>query len=196
MITFKQFLQEQQNKGFVFCFGRYSPPTRGHIFHFNIVKEFAEQNRSDYVVYVSKTFDNKKNPIPIDEKISYIKKAIPDLHIQPATNMFGILGDIIEQGRYSNIIYIAGGDYFSNPAERAMLDRLTAEAEKAGIAMSVKSSGERTPGVSGTSLRQAVINNDFKTFLQVSPIGIGNVNADDVKHMFELTKQGLMATKK
>lgn len=191
MITFKQFLQERQTSTFVFCFGRYSPPTRGHIFHFKAVQNIAVEHAGDYIVYVSKTFDNKKNPVPVQDKIEYIKKAIPDLNVEIATNMFGILGDIIEQGSYSNIIYVAGGDYFSNPAERAMLDRLIAEAQKAGITMKVQSSGERSEGISGTALRNAVKQNDIETFIKASPVGIGTLTQQDAANMFKIVQQNL-----
>ena len=74
MIYFKDFLVEQQSESFAFAFGRYSPPTKGHIDHFKTIKQWSEQHKIPYVIYASKTFDNNKNPIPIDEKIKYIKK--------------------------------------------------------------------------------------------------------------------------
>lgn len=196
MKTFKQWLIESESDTFVYCFGRYSPVTRGHITHFQSVKAFAEQHGFPYTVYVSRTVDNKKNPVPVEAKIHYIKKAIPDLKLSVAVNMFKLLDELIPRG-YRKIIYFAGGDYFDGGSEEhKMFNRLVSYANEQGVELVAMSSGDRTPGISGTSLRQAVMNDDFKTFLQVSPIGIGQVGVDDVKHMFELTKQGLMATKK
>lgn len=195
-ITFKQFLHEQSSGTFVFAFGRYSPPTRGHVAHFQHVKDYAKKIGAPYTVYVSKKVDHKRNPVPVEEKVAYIKKAIPDLHIEPAVNMFTILGDLIERGGITDIVYFAGGDYFTDQAERAMFDRLQMEAQKVGINLKVQSSGERTEGISGTALRQAVVNNDFKTFLHASPVGIGRVTEQDVARMFEITKQGLATVPK
>lgn len=193
MLSFKQYLQEQDSKMFVFAFGRYSPPTRGHIGHFQTVKDYARKINAPYTIYISRTVDNKKNPVPVEEKIAYIKKAIPDLQLEPAVNMFTILGDLIERGGITDIVYFAGGDYFSDKGERAMFDRLAAEAQKAGINLKVQSSGERSEGISGTALRQAVMNDDFETFLRASPVGIGRLTEQDARRMFETTKQGLAA---
>lgn len=194
MITFKQFLEEQGNDTLVYAFGRYSPPTRGHIAHFQTVRDIAQKNRARYEIFVSKTVDNKKNPVPVQDKIDYIHKALPQmLPPSPAMNMFSI----IEQYAGSpikNLIYVAGGDYFEEGSpERQMFDRLKAFAAEKGINLSVQSSGERVEGISGTTLRQAVMNDDFATFLKVSPVGIGKLTEADVRRMFDITKQGLSA---
>lgn len=196
MLTFKQFLREEVQDAFVFAFGRYSPPTRGHVEHFTTVKAYAEKLGVPYAVYVSQTVDNKKNPVPVLDKMKYIKKAIPDLVLAPAVNMFSILGQLIEEGQYKNITYFAGGDYFEDAGEQSMLNRLKNEAQKAGIELNVMSSGERSEGISGTVLRAAVMNNDLKTFLRASPVGYGTLKKEDAVKMFELTKAGLSAPKK
>lgn len=191
MLTFKQYLTEQQSNTFAFAFGRYSPPTKGHIAHFLAVKRYAEDHHCPYTVFVSKTVDNKKNPVPVQDKIWYIKRAIPDLLIQPATNMFSIVEEIGSSKRYQKLVYLAGGDYFSDPNERAMFDRLEKFAAGKGIELSVENTGERTPGISGTELRRAVMRGDFQTFVQVSPMGIGNITEQDVLRMYEITRRGL-----
>lgn len=191
MLTFKQFLKEQEEKTFVFTFGRYSPPTVGHIAHFKAVKQFAESNGFDYTIFVSKTQDNKKNPVPLDEKIAYIKKAIPTIHISPAVNMFSVIDELAEGGKYKKAIYFAGGDYFDDPKEKMLFTRLSQYAEEKGITLSVGNSGDRTPGISGTALRQAVLNNDFDTFMAASPYGEGDIGRDDVVRMYKIVKQNL-----
>jgi hypothetical protein len=190
MKTFKQFLAEQENDTFVYCFGRYSPTTRGHIAHFQAIKNFAEQNNIPYMVYTSKTVDNKKNPIPVDAKIAYIKKAMPDLNIAPASNMFKLLDELIPQG-YKKIIYFAGGDYFDDAGEQQLFTRMQKYAADQGVELSAMSSGDRTPGISGSDLRKAVTNGDFDTFAKASPLGIGNITEEDVAAMFTLARQGL-----
>lgn len=191
MITFKQFLAEQQSGTFVYAFGRYSPTTRGHIAHFQAIKKFAEQNGFPYMVYTSKTVDNKKNPVPVDAKIAYIKKAIPDLNITSAVNMFKLLEELIPQG-YKRIIYFAGGDYFEEGSEEnRMFGRLVSLAAEQGVELTAMSSGDRTPGISGSDLRKAVISGDFATFAKASPLGIGNVTEDDVRQMFNYVRSVL-----
>jgi hypothetical protein len=194
VITFKQYLEEQRMDTLVYAFGRYSPPTRGHITHFHAVREYARKNGFRYELYVSKTVDNKKNPIPVEDKIAYIKKAAPEmLPANPATNMFSIV-EGLANSPIKRLVYFAGGDYFEegNP-DRQMFSRLEAFAAEKGITLSVQSSGERSGGISGTALRQAAMNDDFETFLKASPIGMGRITEKDVRYMFELTKRGLAA---
>lgn len=190
MKTFKQYLMESNSDTFVYAFGRYSPTTRGHIAHFQAIKAFAEKNNIPYMVYTSKTVDNKKNPIPVDAKIAYIKKAMPELNIAPAVNMFKLLDELIPQG-YKKIIYFAGGDYFDDAGEQQLFSRMQKYAADQGVELSAMSSGDRTPGISGSDLRAAVINGDFETFAKASPLGIGNVTEDDVRQMFALAQHGL-----
>jgi hypothetical protein len=191
MKTFKQFLAEQESDTFVYCFGRMNPPTKGHLAHLQEIKQFAQSNNIPYTAYISKTVDNKKNPIPFDVKIAYIKKAIPDLEIQPAVNMFKLLDDLIPRG-YKRIIYFAGGDYFEEGSqENIMFDRLVAHAAQQGVELVAKSSGNRTAGISGTALRQAVASGDFETFKSASPLGIGGIVEQDVQEIFNLCRQAL-----
>ena len=191
MKTFKQWLAEQQADTFVYCFGRYSPPSKGHIAHFMAVKQFAEKNNVPYMVYTSKTVDTKKNPVPVDAKLAYIKKAIPDLNISVAVNMFKLLDELIPQG-YKRIIYFAGGDYFEEGSEEnKMFSRLVSYAKENGVELTAMSSGDRTAGISGTDLRNAVKSGDFQTFLMASPVGIGNVTEADVQAMFNICQNNL-----
>jgi len=179
-------------KTFVFTFGRYNPPTVGHIAHFQAVKEFADTNLLPYVVYVSKTVDPKKNPISVDDRMAYIRKAIPTINIEVETNMFSALDRIIENGYCNKVIYFAGGDYFSNEIERRMFDRLTKHANDHGIVLEVKSTGDRQQGISATALRDAAVANDYRTFLAGSPDGIGRITRTDVSRMFDMTRAQLM----
>lgn len=191
MKTFKQWLAEAESDTFVYAFGRYSPPTKGHIAHFEAIKKFATANNVPYMVYTSRSVDNKKNPVPVDAKIAYIKKAIPDLQIAPAINMFKLLDELLPQG-YKRIIYFAGGDYFEEGSEEnKMFSRLVSYAAQHGVELTAQSSGDRTPGISGSDLRRAVVAGDFATFAAASPIGKGNLTEDDARQMFELCRNVL-----
>lgn len=191
MKTFKQYLAEQESDTIVYAFGRYSPTTRGHIAHFMAIKQFAEKNNVPYTVYTSRTFDGKKNPVPVDDKIAYIKKAIPDLNISVAVNMFKLLDELIPRG-YKKIVYFAGGDYFEEGSEDfKMFSRLVSYAKEQGVELTAMSSGDRTKGISGTDLRDAVKNGDFETFASASPLGIGGIKEQDVRQMFEICRSNL-----
>ena len=191
MISLKQFLIEQKSDSFVFAFGRYSPPTKGHIEHFLTIKDWARKHDIPYKIYVSKTFDNKRNPVPVEEKIQYIKKAVLNINIGVATNMFSVIDEISMNPKIKNLIYFSGGDYFSDEKEKSLFDKLKKYANEKQIKLTAISSGERIPGISGTDLRYSVLRNDFESFKNISPIGIGNITTEDVKTMFNIVKKYL-----
>lgn len=191
MISFKQFLTESESDTFVYCFGRYSPTTKGHIAHFQAVQQIAKKMDAPYRIYTSRTVDNKKNPVPVDEKIAYIEKALPGVQVAPAVNMFKLLDELILQG-FKKIIYVAGGDYFEEGSEENKLfSRMVPYAQQQGVELQAVSSGDRTPGISGSDLRKAVMSGDFETFKAASPLGIGRVTEADVKHIFDICRQNL-----
>lgn len=194
MISFKQYLEEQQRRDvLVYAFGRYNPPTRGHILHFHAVQDYAVKLGCSYEIFISKTVDNKKNPVPVEARIEYIKKAFPQMITPaPTVNMFTVI-DTYANSRTKRLVYMAGSDYFENNADKGMFDRLQSYAKEKGIELTVQMSRQREPmgDVSGTALRTAAMNNDFETFLKASPVGMGRLTEKDVRQMFELTKQGL-----
>jgi nicotinic acid mononucleotide adenylyltransferase len=63
-------------------FGRFNPPTIGHEMLFRTAMSHAQQHGGKVVVFVSQTED-RKNPIPYQEKVAVIKKSIPQLTIGP-----------------------------------------------------------------------------------------------------------------
>lgn len=190
-MSFIKFLIEQQSDAFVFAFGRYSPPTKGHIEHFLKIKQYAEKENIPYKIYVSKTFDNQKNPVRLEDKVMYIKKAIPDINIDATSNMFSVVDEVSKKPNIKKLIYFAGGDYFEDEKERSLFDRLKKYANEKGLDLIAISSGERTPGISGTDLRYAVLRDNFDAFKKASPLNIGNVKEEDVKHMFNIVKMNL-----
>jgi len=194
MNSFKEYLHEQQDiKSLVYAFGRYNPPSRGHILHFQAVRELAIKLGMPYELYISKTVDHKRNPVSVAERIAYIKKALPVIHsVTPTINMFTIVDDMAALGK-KRLVYVAGSDYFEAKEEQAMMTRLQSYAKEKGMELTVQMSRQREPEISGTALRQAALNDDFKTFLQASPVGMGRITQQDVARMFELTKQGLSA---
>jgi hypothetical protein len=196
MISFKHYLEEQKRDTLVYAFGRYNPPTRGHILHFMAVRDYAIKIGARYEIFISKTVDNKKNPVPVADRIEYVKKAAPVLlTLEPATNMFSIV-EVLANSPIKRLVYMAGSDYFDEASsEKAMFDRLVSFAREKGIELTVQMSRQREPQeqISGSALRRAAITNDFKTFLAASPIGMGRIAERDVARMFELTKQGLAA---
>lgn len=173
----------------VYCFGRYNPPTQGHITHFTAVKLLAAREGADHCVYVSPTVDSQKNPISPEDKIEYIAQAAPSLVLAQAKNMFAVLDELVEK-KYTKATYVAGADYFDESSDDfKMLQRLQKAAAAKGITVDVRISGDRQPGVSGTDLRNAVINNNFGEFAAISP---ANLSTSSIRQMFEKCREKLL----
>ena len=58
----------------VFTFGRFNPPTTGHMALVDKVKAVAKQNRAKPFIFTSQSTDPKKNPLNYKTKTSYMKK--------------------------------------------------------------------------------------------------------------------------
>lgn len=178
-------------KSIVYTFGRYNPVSRGHIEHIEAVVDYANELGMENGIYTSLTIDAKKNPLSPHLKSAYIEKAIPGITVGAAVNMFKLLDELMAK-QYTNIVYFAGSDYFDDPVQKTMFDRLTAHAAKNGAILTSISSGNRTEGISGTALRNAVLQDDFDTFCKASPLGKGNISTEDVFRMFEDCKSGML----
>ena len=59
------------------AFGRFNPPTVGHLQLMDTAAASAEQDQSDYIIVPSRTQDAKKNPLDADTKIYYMRKMFP-----------------------------------------------------------------------------------------------------------------------
>ncbi len=71
---FKQYT-EQAVKPVVFTFGRFNPPTTGHLKLLDKVAKIAKGNK--YRIYASQSNDPKKNPLQYKEKVQFMRKMFP-----------------------------------------------------------------------------------------------------------------------
>ena len=112
MKSYKQFLKEIKSSTIVIAFGRLQPPTSGHQLLLHKMQEIAKQHKCEYELWVSKTQDAKKNPLPVDRKVYWAKQIFKDKQIFPAA------GDVInpikllasKSGKYQNVVFVAGSD--------------------------------------------------------------------------------------
>ena len=86
MINYRNLLESLPAKTVVFAFGRFSPPTIGHELLLKVIKKVATTNKADHIVYVSRTVDKKKNPLPVDRKLHYLKLMFPNINFIAAND--------------------------------------------------------------------------------------------------------------
>jgi hypothetical protein len=153
------------------AFGRFNPPTVGHLQLMDIAAASAEQDQSDYMIVPSRSQDAKKNPLDADTKIFYMRKMFPQ-HSERIYNdvnmrtIFDVLKKAHNDG-YSSVRIVGGSDRVKE------FDKL-ANNYNGNLYqfdnIEVISSGDRDPdsdgveGVSASRMRLAAAEGDFKTF--------------------------------
>jgi hypothetical protein len=166
----------------VFAFGRFQPPTIGHKLLIDTTKLLAKQHSADYAIYVSKTKDYTNNPLSIEQKMEYLPRMFP------ATNFVACNNEVrtfVEAAKYLNkqydeLVMIAGSDRvqaFENILHNCNgkdFQYRSIEVVSAGVR---NNNANGIAGISGTKVRKAAIDNDFKAFYQGLPNTISEEDA-------------------
>lgn len=165
------------------CFGRYQPITKGHASHFNSLVNVPGVSS---FLYTSYSYDADRNPLPTEDKVKFLSRIVTPqgCPVRVQRDMFTAIAELAAEG-FTDITYLAGGDYFEAPVEWAMLDRLKKHGELCGVGVHCTSSGTRTDGISGTTMRQAARDGNLEKFLELSPIGFGDFTHQDALDMYD-----------
>lgn len=176
----------------VFTFARMNPPTVGHEKLVNEIKRRARAERGDALVFLTKTEDRKKNPVPFKAKEAFAIKAFGNIIVR-RSNLRTII-DVMKnlEGRYDKVIMVVGSDRVRDFS--SLLNRFNGK-EYNFAELEVVSAGTRDPdeeGVSGMSaskMRKAAAANDFHGFKAGVPSGL---RADkDAMQLFNAVRAGM-----
>jgi hypothetical protein len=166
----------------VFCFGRFQPVTKGHEKLINRVVAETKKHKADHMVFLSQTHRLPDNPLNWDYKRSFARLSFPGIHISEDVSIktpYQALEKLAET--YKKIIFVCGSDrveQFSSMAGYAKEWGVTSfVAESAGTRNSNINTVE---GVSGSIAREAVNNNDFRSFFNCMPSRITQKQAVDL----------------
>ena len=150
----------------VFTFGRFQPVTKGHARLVEKISSIASEKGGDYLIFPSRSVDHKKNPIPAEEKISFIKEFIPEANVVDDASVktpFSCLRYLLERG-YSRLVMVVGSDRVDD------MTALREAALKTFRSIDIVSAGERDPdsegiiGMSATKARTAALSEDIAAF--------------------------------
>lgn len=170
-----------KQKTAVFTYGRFNPPTIGHeALIQKLAAEGAKYNADLIAIFPTYSQDKKKNPLSYDEKTEILKTFIPpNIQILPGgRTLFDVLSFLSKQG-YTRVIQLAGSDRISE--FKTIVDTYNNKPSKKGdILFSIPNyefanAGQRDPdaegvmGMSATKVRDAAVNNDYKTFEAGTP---------------------------
>ena len=178
MKLFKQ-LTEGKDKGVTFTFGRFNPPTVGHM---KLAKKMKNVSKGhDIKIYTSHTTDKQKNPLTNAQIRKYMGAMLPkgiDVEDTVARTVFDVVTDLHNQG-YEHIQMVVGSDRireFDN-----LLKKYNGVKARHGFydfkTIKVVSAGERDPdsadvdGMSASKMRQLVSVGDKETFINSLPRG-------------------------
>ena len=181
MKNYRQLVQELPSRTVIFVFGRFNPPTTGHELLFKVVKKLATQNKADHAIYASRTQDKKKNPLPVDRKIHYLKTMFHGFNfvaanenersfIEAATHL---------NKKYQNIIMVAGSDRVSE--YETLLNKYNGKNFNYQT-IQVVSAGERDPdsdsaaGMSASKMRAAASKGNYKDFKKGLPTSVRDID--------------------
>jgi phosphopantetheine adenylyltransferase len=177
------------------AFGRFNPPTAGHLQLMDTAASSAEQDQSDYIIVPSRSQDAKKNPLDADTKIFYMRKMFPQ-HSERIYNdvnmrtIFDVLKKAHNDG-YSSVRIVGGSDRVKE------FDKLTNNYNGNLYqfdTIEVISSGDRDPdsdgveGVSASRMRLAAAEGDFKTFRAGLP---PEVSRKEAMELFDVLRQSM-----
>jgi len=178
---FKQYSEEAVNP-VVFTFGRFNPPTIGHLKLLDKVASIARGK--NYRVYASQSEDAKKNPLQYSEKVRFMRKMFPKhgrniVMDNKVKTVFDIAVQLYDEG--FNQLNMVVGDDRVNEFER-LLKRYNDQKGRHGYynfieGINIISAGRRDPdsegveGMSASKMRAAATDGDFKSFQSGLPKG-------------------------
>lgn len=182
MKNYKSLIQEVASSTIVLGFGRLNPITNGHELLLDKIRKTAAANKAEHAMYITKTQDKKKNPLPIDRKLFWAKKAFPQVNFVGCDDKIRTVIEAAKEqdGKYKNLILVAGSDRV--PAYESLLSKYNG-TEYNFDSIKVVSAGERDPdaddatGMSASKMRAAATSNDFVTFKKGVPDSIKEQDA-------------------
>ena len=184
-------LPERISDSLVTTFGRHNPPHIGHGLTFDKATEIAKNEGADERYYTSQSQDRKKNPLPRDMKLKFLKKMFPK-HANKwdaDDNVKTILqaaGKAHRDG-YRDFHFIGGGDrkeQMENLLRKYngdLFDFRNIYAHSAGE----RDEEDPLSQMSASKLRAAAQKGDTDRFMEGMPITKTGFTMDDAKELMD-----------
>ena len=182
-------------KKIVFTFGRFNPPTTGHLLLATKVKEEARRRGADYKIYGSNTQDAKRNPLSAVDKSRFMKKVLKDTNVivnNKSGNPFTVLQQLSKEG-YTDITMVVGADRVAE-FKNGMKKYIGKKGYENISTFDVVSAGERDPdaegieGMSASKMRAAAAEGNFNAFKLGIP---SHVSEADRLKLFKAVRKGM-----
>ena len=180
-VELKSFSQitEAKDKGVTFTFGRFNPPTVGHMKLAAKMKSLSKGH--DVHIYTSHTTDKKKNPLSNKQIRQFMNPMLPsgiDVQKTDARTVFDVATSLYDNG-YRMIQMVVGSDRIRE--FDALLNKYNGVKARHGYykfdSIKIISAGERDPdakgdvGMSASKMRQFAHLGQEKEFVTALPRG-------------------------
>lgn len=164
---------KQRKKIAVFTFGRFNPPTKGHLLLINTTKQLSYKKNADFFIFVSPSVDKikksnnmykYKNPLSWKYRIDLLKKLTNTTIVSQQIKSPHDVILFLSIRKYNNVTFVVGGDRVQE-----FKNRWIPYAKQYFDHCNIHNAGNRNKitevsKYSATLARHAVINNDIKTF--------------------------------
>jgi len=193
MKSFNSFLTEAKDKGAVFTFGRFNPPTTGHG---KLVAKLKKESKGDDVLlFTSHSNDKVKNPLSHKDKIKYLRnffgKIVADVN---ARTVFEIATELHKK-KYKRVSMVVGSDRVKE--FETLLNKYNGVKARHGFykfdEINIVSAGERDPdaddvsGMSASKLRGYAEKGDFDNF----KLGVPTKNKGLIQKLYNDIRKGM-----
>jgi hypothetical protein len=181
----------------VTTFGRHNPPHIGHKLHLDQAHDVAQNEGADQRFYTSHSQDRKKNPLPRDVKLKFLKKMFPD-HAEKwdgddnVRTVLGAAEKAHKQG-YKNFHFMGGGDRregMENLLRKYngdLYDFKDIYAHSAGDRDELGLSDDPIAKMSASKQRRAAQNDDYDGFMEGMLLN-KSFTKEDAKELFDAVK--------
>ena len=154
-IETKPVLDEAKKGTVVVAWGRMNPMTAGHEKLVNKVISVAKSEKGQPEIYLTHSFDKKKNPLAYDDKIKLAQKAFgPTVKKSNAKTIFQLMAQL--NTKYNKVVLVAGSDRvdeFSNTLQKYNGKEYNFDEIKVVSAGSRDPDADDVSGISGTKMR-------------------------------------------
>lgn len=199
MKSFKQIIIESNSKSEVLLFGRMNPPTSGHEENVLAAHALAQKHNAHLNVVASHSHDAKKNPLSPVQKVKHLKRAFGHLKNTSLSTSSAEKPNILNQAvdahnRGVRHLILVGGEDRSSGYAKLLKQYNGVQGKAHGYYnfdhITVKNTGARKEGISGTALRTHATSGNYEAFKQHLPSKISS-NQQHARELFNHVRAGL-----
>ncbi len=147
----------------VFSCGRMNPPTLGHQRVVDRIRELADLDGGVPLIYLTKTQDCERNPLTPEDKSRLVERAF-STPVRLTTSPFTAVEELAAQGIEQATI-VVGQDRVENFRKKKLVEY----SATIGLLLDMVVLTRTDLDVSATRVRQAVMESDFDTFVNLVP---------------------------